>query len=135
MSECDGRPPVQVEPSAANRMVTASADVQTDLPKVVDSSCRPICHSCEPQTSIIRVSSPCPKHFGRKTAFLLALASGKRHSEILVSGAGPEVLFESNQRPERVSIPPFHLLQERTYLRHQTRYSLFLVETNHSTLL
>ena len=34
-----------------------------------------------------------------------------------------------------VLIPPFHLLQERTYLRHQTRYSLLLVETNHSTLL
>ena len=50
-----------------------------------------------------------------------------------MSGAGPEVLFGSNQRPERVSVPPFHLLQERTYLRHQTRYSLFLVETNHPT--
>ena len=32
--ECDGRPSVQVEPSAVNRMVTASAGVQTDLPKV-----------------------------------------------------------------------------------------------------
>ena len=51
------------------------------------------------------------------------------------TGAGPEVLSGSNQRPERVSIPPFHLLQERTHLRHQTRYSFFLVETNHSTLL
>ena len=40
-----------------------------------------------------------------------------------------------DQRPERVSIPPFHLLQERTHLRHQARYSFFLVETNHSTLL
>ena len=29
-------------------------------------------------------------------------------------------LFVSNQRPERVSIPPFHLLQERTYLRLAT---------------
>ena len=36
-----------------------------------------------------------------------------------MSHAGPEVLFGSNQRPERVSIPPFHLLQERTHLRHQ----------------
>ena len=27
-----------------------------------------------------------------------------------MSGAGPEVLFGSHQRPERVSIPPFHLL-------------------------
>ena len=31
VSECDGRPPVQVEPSAVNRMITASAGVQTDL--------------------------------------------------------------------------------------------------------
>ena len=51
-----------------------------------------------------------------------------------MSGAGREVLFGSNQRPESVSITPFHLLQERSYLRHQTRYSLFLVETDHSTL-
>ena len=123
------------------------------------------------------------KHLTLKIAFLLALASGKRRSEIhawvankvsnlgqwekvalfpssdfiaknqlatcfdyhcrytiqrrqdLVSGAGPEVLLGSNQRPERVSIPPFHLFQEGTHLRHQTRYSLFLVETNHSSLL
>ena len=33
VSECDGRPSVQVEPSAVNRMVTASAGVQTDLSK------------------------------------------------------------------------------------------------------
>ena len=31
VSECDGRPTVQVEPSSVNRMVTASAGVQTDL--------------------------------------------------------------------------------------------------------
>ena len=31
VSECDGRPTVQVKPSAVNRMVTASAGVQTDL--------------------------------------------------------------------------------------------------------
>ena len=29
--ECDGRPPVQVEPSTVNRMVIASAGVQTDV--------------------------------------------------------------------------------------------------------
>ena len=52
-----------------------------------------------------------------------------------MSGTGPEVLSGPNQRPERVSFPPFYLLQERTYLRHQTRFSLFLVETNHPTLL
>ena len=41
-----------------------------------------------------------------------------------MSNAGPEVLFGSNQRPERVSIPSFHLLQERTYLRSATLSSL-----------
>ena len=118
------------------------------------------------------------KHLTLKTAFLLALASGKRRTKIHawvankvsnldlwekvalfpssdfiaknqlaregsqsvspvtipalttivdrqrgqdpVSGAGPEVLFGSNQRPERVSIPPFHLLQERTDIRPAT---------------
>ena len=66
VSECDGRPPVQVEPSSVNRMVTASAGVQTDLPKVVHSSCRSICHSSEPQTSTVRVSSPRPKCLGHR---------------------------------------------------------------------
>ena len=59
--ECDGQPSVQVEPSAVNRMVTASAGVQTDLPKVVHTSCRPICHSSEPQTSTVHISCPRPK--------------------------------------------------------------------------
>ena len=46
-----------------------------------------------------------------------------------MSGTGPEVLSGPNQRPERVSFSPFDLLQERTYLRYQTRYSLFLFQT------
>ena len=33
--ECDGRPTVQVQPSAVNRMVSAPTGVQTDLPEVV----------------------------------------------------------------------------------------------------
>ena len=65
VSECDGRP-VQVEPSAVNRMVTASAGVQTDLSQVGHSSCRSFCHSPEPQSSTIRVSSPRPKCFGHR---------------------------------------------------------------------
>ena len=64
--ECDGRPPVQAEPSAVNRMVTASAGVQTDLPKVVHTSCRLICHSSEPQTSTVRISCPRPKGLGHR---------------------------------------------------------------------
>ena len=43
--ECDGRPTVQVQPSAVNRMVSAPTGVQTDLPEVVHTSCRLICHS------------------------------------------------------------------------------------------
>ena len=57
--ECDGRPSVQVEPSAVHRMVTAG--VQTDLPKVVHPSCRLICHSSEPQISTVRIFFPRPK--------------------------------------------------------------------------
>ena len=59
VSECDGQPSVQVKPSPVNRMVTAG--VQTDLSEVVHSSCRSICHSSEPQSSTVRVSSPRPK--------------------------------------------------------------------------
>ena len=46
---------------SVNRMVSASADVQTDLPEVVHTSCRLICHSPEPQTSTVRISCPRPK--------------------------------------------------------------------------
>ena len=64
--ECDGRPTVQVQPSAVNRMVSAPAGVQTDLPEVVHSSCRLICHSPEPQTSTVRISCPRPKGLGHR---------------------------------------------------------------------
>ena len=50
VSECDGRPTVQVQPSAVNRMVSAPTGVQTDL----------ICHSPEPQTPTVCVSYPRP---------------------------------------------------------------------------
>ena len=66
VSECDGRPSIQVEPSSVNRMVTTSTSVPSDLPKVIHSSCRPICHSSEPQASTVRVSSPRPKCLGHK---------------------------------------------------------------------
>ena len=65
VSECDGRPSVQVQLSSVNRMVTASAGVQTDLSQVVHP-CGSICHSCEPQTSTIRVSYPRPKCLGHR---------------------------------------------------------------------
>ena len=64
--ECDGRPTVQVQPSAVNRMVSAPTGVQTDLPEVVHTSCRLVCHSSEPQAPTVRVSYPRPKGLGHR---------------------------------------------------------------------
>ena len=47
-------------------MVTASTGVQTDLPKGVHTSCRPICHSSEPQTFTVHISCPRPKGLGHR---------------------------------------------------------------------
>ena len=58
--------PVQIQTSPVNRMVTASVGVQTDLPKVVHTSCRPVCHSSEPQTSAVHISCPRPKGVGHR---------------------------------------------------------------------
>ena len=40
--------------------------VQTDLSQVVHPSCKSICHSSEPQTATVRVSSPRPKCLGHR---------------------------------------------------------------------
>ena len=40
--------------------------VQTDLPEVVHTSCRLICHSPEPQTSTVRIFCPRPKGLGHR---------------------------------------------------------------------
>ena len=66
LSQCDGRPPVQVTPSSVDRMVLTFTGVQTTLPKVVQPSCRPVCHSSEPQTPSIRVSYPRPPGLGHR---------------------------------------------------------------------
>ena len=52
--------------SRSNRMVTTSAGVPSDLPKVVHASCRPIWHSSEPQASTVCVSSPRSKCLGHR---------------------------------------------------------------------
>ena len=61
VSECDGRPPIQVQPSTVNRMVSAPSGLQANLPKVIHPSCRLIRHSPESQTPSICVSYPRPK--------------------------------------------------------------------------
>ena len=47
-------------------MVTASAGVKIDLSKVVHPSYRPVCHSSEPQSSTVHISSPGPKCLGHR---------------------------------------------------------------------
>ena len=64
LSQCDGGPSVQVQPSSVDRMVFTSTGFQADLSNMVHSSCRPVCHSSEPQTPSIRVSYPRPKDLG-----------------------------------------------------------------------
>ena len=59
-------PSVQVQPSPVDPMVSPSAGVQADLPKVVHSSCRSVCHSSELQTPSIRVFYPRPKGLGHR---------------------------------------------------------------------
>ena len=59
--ECDGRPTVQVQPSAVNRMVSASAGVQTDLLEVVHTSCRLTRYSFEPQLPLYVSTVPDPR--------------------------------------------------------------------------
>ena len=61
VSECDGRPPIQVQPSAVNRMVPAPSGLLANLPEVVHPSCRLIRYSPESQTPSICVSYPRPK--------------------------------------------------------------------------
>ena len=89
-SECDGRPPIQVQP----RMVTASAGVQTDLSKVVHSSCRSICHSHEPQISTIRVSNSRPKCLGHRCS---EHRLGESHCLCLPSDGSPSQGDPKNQ--------------------------------------
>ena len=45
---------------------SSSAGAQTDLSKVVHSSCKSICHSSEPQISFVCISSPGPTCLGHR---------------------------------------------------------------------
>ena len=92
VSECDGRPTVQVEPSAVNRMVTAFTGVQTDLPKVAS----------EPQTSTVCVSSPRPKCLGHRCS---ELKLDRSHCLCLPSDGSPS---QGDPRNQAVPLPDHH---------------------------
>ena len=100
--ECDGRPSVQVEISAVNRMVTASAGVQTDLPKVVHSLCRSICHSSQPQSSTVRISCPRPKCLGHRWSELKLDGS---HCLCLRSNGSPS---QGDPKNQAMPLPDHH---------------------------
>ena len=109
-------------------MVTASAGVQTDLSKVValfpssnfiakNQLARGGSQSVSPVT-ILALTTIMDRQLKEDQTLCLVWA---------------EVL--SNQGLERVSIPTSYFLQERTYLKHQTCYTLFLFKANYPTSL
>ena len=82
-----------------SRMVTASTGVQTDLPEVVHPSCRPVCHSSEPQTRSVRVSNSRPKGLvHRCTEHKLDLS----HCLCLLSIGSPS---QSDPKNQAMSLP------------------------------
>ena len=102
VSECDGRPTVQVKPRSVKSMVTASAGVQTDLSQVVHSSCRCICHSPEPQSSTVRVSSPRPKCLGHRCSEHKLVGS---HCLCLPSHGSPS---QGDAKSQAIQLPDHH---------------------------
>ena len=102
VSECDGRPSVQVERSSVNRMVTASAGVQTDLSQVVHPSRRSICHSFEPQSSTVCVSSPRPKCLGHRCSEHKLVGS---HCLCLHSYGSPS---QGDPKSQAIQLPDHH---------------------------
>ena len=98
--ECDGRPTVQVQPSAVNRMVSAPTGIQTDLPEVVHTSCRLICHSPEPQTSTI--SCPRPKGLGHRCS---KHKLDQPHGLCLPSYGSPS---QGDPKDQAMSLPDHH---------------------------
>ena len=102
VSECDGRPSVQVKQSPVNRMVTASAGVQADLSQVVHSSCRSICHSSEAQNSTVHISSPRPKCLEHRCSEHKLVGS---HCLCLASHGSP---FKGDQKKNQAIQLPDH---------------------------
>ena len=106
VSDCDGQPSVQVKPSPINRMLTASTGVQTDQSKVARSSCRSICHSFDPQSSIVYISSPRPTCLGRRCSEHKLVGS---HCLLLPSHSSPSQGDPKNQAMQL----PYHCNSSR----------------------
>ena len=98
VSECDGLPSVQVEPSPINRMVTAYAMFK-QICQVVHSSCRSICHMSEPQSSIACISGPRPTCLGHRCPEYKLLGS---HCLCLPSHGSP---LQGNPKNQAMQLP------------------------------
>ena len=83
-------------------MVTASTGVQTDLSKVVHSSCGSICHSPEPQTSTVRISCPRPKGLGHRCS---EHKLGGSHCLCLPSNGSPS---QGDPKNQAMPLPDHH---------------------------
>ena len=112
MSECDGRPAVQVESGPVDGMVTTSTGVQRDMPTVVHSPRGPVCHSSEPQASTVRVSYPRPEGLGHRCSKL-----DGSHCLCLPSNGSP-----SQGDPKNQAMP----LPDHTYSPRLARDTLVL---------
>ena len=139
VSECDGRASVEVQPSSVDRMVSTSTGVQADLSNVVHSSCRPVCHSSEPQTPSIRVSYPRPKGLGYRCSKHKLDGS---HCLCLPSNGSPSQGDPKNQAmplpdhpnsPRLARVPWFwDLVQLSTEIPLQLPVSTTLLKQSHS---
>ena len=99
--ECDGRPSVQVEPSAVNTMVTASAGVQTDLSKWftphIDLFATHLNHKLP-----LYMSSPRPKCLGHRCSELKLDGS---HCLRLPSNGSPS---QGDPKNQTMPLPDHH---------------------------
>ena len=115
-------------------MVTASAGVQTDLSPVVHSSCRSICHSPEPQSSTVRVSSPRPKCLGHRCSEHKLVGS---HCLCLPSHGSPS---QGDPRSQAIVIAPgwpgmpwfWDLVQHSTEIPLQLPVSRTILKQSHN---
>ena len=116
-----------------------STGVQIDLSKVVHPSCRSICHSSEPQTSTVRVSSPKPKSLGHRCSQHKLVGS---HCLCLPSDGSPSQGDPKNQAmqlpdycnsPRLARMPWFwDLVQLSTEIPLQIPVSTTLLKQSHN---
>ena len=88
-----------------NQVQSAEWSLHPQVSKVVHSSCRPICHSSEPQSSAVCISSPRPKCLGHRCSEHKLVRS---HCFCLPSHSSPsqgDPNNQANQLPDHCNSP------------------------------